>query len=319
MTERVDRTERLLNLVICLMDATIPVARSTIRAAIPGYQGSPSDSAFERMFERDKDELRSMGIPVETVSDASGEVQGYRIPRDSYALAPIDFSLDERAAIAVAAQVWRRASIAPVPGTALLKLETLDGGVREWGPAELAGAVEVTASDAALLPLMAAIRQDRLVTFAYRTPAQAEAADREVSPWGLRASSGRWFLVGWDHAREAVRTYRLSRIEGLVTVTARGRGVPPPADFDISGADDDRDPAATGRVRLAPGRGAALRRHAVPGQEGDILRIQARSREALVSLVCAAGADAVLEGPPDLVADVVAGLRAAIRAQDSVT
>lgn len=318
MTDRVDRTERLLNLVICLMDASIPVPRSSIRAAIPGYADSPSDVAFERMFERDKDELRSMGIPVETVSDASGEVLGYRIPKDSYALAPIDFTLDERAAIAVAAQVWSRASIAPVPGTALLKLETVDGGVREWGPAELAGSVEVTVSDAALLPLMSAIRQDRVVSFLYRTPAQSEAAMREVSPWGLRASSGRWFLVGWDHARDAVRTFRLSRITGPVAVAARQREQQPPPDFDITGADDAAEPEVTARVRLTPGRGAMVRRHAVEGQQGDTLDIRARSQAALVAMLCGAGADAVLTSPDSLIAEVTAGLQAVLEAQSEV-
>ena len=76
MTGRIDRTERLLNLVICLMAAPVPVPRATIERDIPGYGDAASASAFERMFERDKDELRSMGIPVETVSDASGEVLG---------------------------------------------------------------------------------------------------------------------------------------------------------------------------------------------------------------------------------------------------
>ena len=83
-----------------------------------------------RMFERDKDELRSMGIPVDTVTDTSGEVVGYRIVEESYALQPIDFTVDERAAVAVAAQVWSRAAIAPVAGTALRKLESLDGALK---------------------------------------------------------------------------------------------------------------------------------------------------------------------------------------------
>jgi proteasome accessory factor B len=310
MSERVDRTERLLNLVMCLMATHGAVSRSDIQRQIPGYDESASATAFERMFERDKDELRSMGIPIETVTDVSGEVQGYRIPRDSYVLASLDLTLDERAAIAVAAQAWGSAAIGPVAGTAVRKLEALD--VEGWSPAALAGSVQVNSSDAALLPLMSAIRADRTVTFAYRTPSDPEPRQRQVSPWGLRASSGRWFLIGFDEDREAVRTFRLSRMAGPVAVAARPRAHPPAADFDISAVErPDDEPGLTALVRLEPRRVASLRRLAVAdgaGPDADEITVQAASRDGLISLVCGAGADAVAVAPEDLVADVVASL-----------
>jgi proteasome accessory factor B len=311
LNERVDRTERLLNLVLCLMATQGAVTRNDIQRQIPGYGDSVSPTAFERMFERDKEELRSMGIPIETVVDASGEVQGYRIPRESYVLPDLDLTLAERAAIAVAAQVWSSAVIAPVAGTAVRKLEALD--TDGWSPAELVGSVQVTASDAALLPLMSAIRADRTVSFAYRAPADPELRVREVSPWGLRASSGRWFLVGFDEHREAVRTFRVSRIAGPVTLSARPRLHPPADGFDITRADrPDDEPPTEAVVRVATGRGASIRRMAVASiaiVDHDDLTVAAYSRERLVSLICAAGADAVALEPVDLVADVVASLR----------
>jgi proteasome accessory factor B len=314
LTDRVDRTERLLNLVICLMATHGAVSRADIQRHIPGYSASASPAAFERMFERDKDELRSMGIPVETVADASGEVRGYRIPRESYVLQDLDFSLAERAAIAVAAQVWQSAGVGPVAETAVRKLEAIDAGAPDWSPAELAGSVQVTSTDAALLPLMGAIRADRLVTFAYRTPAEPVAQDREVSPWGLRASSGRWFLVGFDEARQAPRTYRLSRIAGPVTITAQSRPHPPSPDFDISSASrPDDEPLTEATVQVAPGQAASLRRLAVTEEahgDGDLLVLSARSRDGLLALLCGAGADAVVIGPSDVRHDVVASLRA---------
>jgi proteasome accessory factor B len=317
LTERVDRTERLLNLVICLMATGNAVSRVEIQRQIPGYSDSASAAAFERMFERDKDELRSMGIPVETVADASGEVQGYRIPHESYALKTIDLTLAERAAIAVAAQVWSRASIAPVPGTALRKLESLQAGIEDWEPADLSGSVQVTASDAALLPLMSAIRQDRSVTFSYRTPVDTSPRTRQVSPWGLRASQGRWFLVGFDHQRDAVRTFRLSRIAGAVQITGRARQHQPPDDFDITSADDGGEPMVTATVRLTHGRGASIRRRSVFEESGpgtDLVTFGVPSREAAIALVCGAGADAALLEPADLVDEVREGLR---RVRDS--
>ena len=134
MADPVERTERLLNLVICLMATTTAVPRAAIRAQIPGYMQAASDSAFERMFERDKDELRSMGIPVETVVDASGEVRGYRIPQEDYALQDLDLNLAERAAVVVGSQVWGQALIAPLAGSALRKLQSVDAD--GWTAAE---------------------------------------------------------------------------------------------------------------------------------------------------------------------------------------
>ena len=326
MTERVDRTERLLNLVICLMATSTAVPRADIRARIPGYSDATSDTAFERMFERDKDELRSMGIPVDTVTDVSGEVIGYRIVEDSYALQAIDFTLEERAAIAVAAQVWSRAAIAPVAGTALRKLESLDGGTADWAPADLRGPVQLTASDAALLPLMSAVRHDKVVTFDYRTPVQAEAQRRTVSPWGLRSASGRWILVGFDHDRDAQRTFRLSRIEGSVTVTAKAREHQPPEGFDIGANPTDgyADEAIQATLRIAPHRGAALRRLAVASPdsdpfEADTVTVSARSIDDLVSLVCGAGADVVVLDPPEVVDAVVAALTTLRRAHGAAS
>lgn len=313
MSERIDRTERLLNLVICLMAASVPVTRAQVRAQIPGYSQAASDQAFERMFERDKDELRSMGIPVETVTDASGEVQGYRIPQDRYAMDGVELTLEERSAVAVAAQVWGQAVAAPTAGTAVRKLESTAGDPETWAPADLRGSIELTTSDGALMPLMSALRQDRVVTFAYRRPNEAEPRLRTVSPWGLRSSAGHWFLVGHDHDRDAVRTFRLSRVTGPVTVTGRHREVPPPAQFDIGAADtvDGGEDGPVARIRVAPGRAASIRRRAIGPDDpwsGDVVTVQAGSLDELVGLVCGAGPDAVVLEP----AEVVRAVRSAL-------
>jgi proteasome accessory factor B len=312
----VERTERLLNLVICLMDASVAVSRAEIQRRIPGYDQAASPAAFERMFERDKDELRSMGIPVETVAEPSGEVQGYRIPQERYALAHIDLTIEERSAVAVAAQVWGQAVVAPIAGVALRKLETLAGDADVWTPADLRGSVQLTVSDGALLPLMAALRQDRTVTFPYRSPTDAEPHVRTVSPWGLRSSAGHWFLVAFDHERQAERTFRLSRITGPVVITGRPRQTPPPPSFDISGYSigPTRDDATVqAQVRVAAGRAASVRRHAVAVDGVDPwtaeeLTIEGVSVDDLVTIICGAGSDVLAVAPRE----VVAGVRSAL-------
>jgi proteasome accessory factor B len=320
MADRVDRTERLLNLVICLMASSQPVPRAEIHRQIPGYAQTASEAAFERMFERDKDELRSMGIPVETVADSSGEVLGYRIPRDQYAMPGIDLTLEERAAVAVAAQVWGQAVAAPVAGTALRKLESHAGDPHTWSPADLHGTIELTTTDAALLPLMAALRQDRMVTFAYQTPTDSAPRTRTVSPWGLRSGGGHWFLVGHDHDRGEPRTYRLSRVRGAVTVTGRAREQAPPQDFDIASfGTAESDERVRARVRVSPGRAASLRRRAVSDDAwtADEIVVEGASVEALASQICATGPDVVVLEPDDVIHAVRAGLAAVAAAHRS--
>lgn len=317
MSERIERTERLLNLVIALMASESAVSRADIHRHIPGYAQAASPAAFERMFERDKDELRSMGIPVETVLDVNGEVRGYRIPQDSYALAEIELTVAERAAIAVAAQVWGQASVGPVAGTALRKLESADD--TEWAPAGLRGTVQLTAADGALLPLMSAVRQHRVVTFPYRTPADDAPGTRTVTPWGLRSTRGNWFLVAHDHDRSAERTFRLSRIVGTVTVVATAQAVRPPEGFDVGAyvIGPGGDEQVLTRIRAVPGRAASLRALAVAAEGTDAwtteeFTVSTGSLDQLASLACAAGPDATVVGPPEAVAAVRAALEAVL-------
>ncbi len=317
MSERIERTERLLNLVIALMASEFAVSRADIHRSIPGYAEAASPAAFERMFERDKDELRSMGIPVETVVDVNGEVRGYRIPQDSYALSGVDLTVAERAAVAVAAQVWGQASVGPVAGTALRKLESVDD--TEWTPAGLRGTVQLTAADGALLPLMSAVRQHRAVTFPYRAPSDDAPGTRTVTPWGLRSTRGNWFLVGHDHDRDAERTFRLSRIVGTVTLVAAVEAVRPPDGFDVGAyvIGPGGDEQVLTRVRARPGRAASLRRLAVQGEGTDPwtdpeFTVSTGSLDQLVSLVCAAGPDATVVDPPDTVSAVRTALSAVL-------
>ena len=117
-----DRTERLLNLLFALMASARPVPKAFLRDAIDAYRESPSDDAFERMFERDKEELRSMGVPILTVegSDGLGGIEGYRVALDDYALPEVTFTADELAVLGLAARVWEQASLGPAAQRAVV-------------------------------------------------------------------------------------------------------------------------------------------------------------------------------------------------------
>jgi proteasome accessory factor B len=309
---RVERTERLLNLVFCLLSTSRPVSRATIRDVIPGYGDAPSVVAFERMFERDKDELRSMGIPIETVLDSGGDVDGYRLA-DDYPLEDLTFTSAELGVLALAASVWQEATLGGPATHALRKLEAAQGGAVRQEPTD--ASIRMTAGDAAMLPLLAGLRERRMVTFDYRGPDSGVAGRRRVDPWGVVGRDGRWYLVGHDRDRQEPRVFRLSRIEGAVTTTAQAQShsIPPGADIRSMVGLMSPELQARATVRVLPARAAALRRqHPVnPFVEAE-LEVTAPTAPQLVGLICSAGSGATVLAPADVRSDVIAAL-AAIR------
>ena len=117
------RAERLVNLVLCLLSTRQFLTADRIRAIVPGYADAPGDAAFFRMFERDKNELRELGIPLETGRNSGFDsVDGYRIARHDYELGEIHLEPDEAAAVALAARLWESPELAEAAHGALVKL-----------------------------------------------------------------------------------------------------------------------------------------------------------------------------------------------------
>jgi proteasome accessory factor B len=222
VADRIDRSERLLNLVVAMLGTGRAISRADIRRVVPGYSATASDSAFERMFERDKDELRSMGIPIETVCDESGDVLGYRIDRHQFGYVDVQFSPAEFQVLSVAAQAWEQAALGPQARNALLKLRPIVDGQQRSPAMAVSFAAHLTASESALLPLLGAVRAQHRVAFTYRAPGSTAEMERSVEPWGVLCRSGFWYLIGYDCIRKAHRIFRLSRISGQLVNT----GVP---------------------------------------------------------------------------------------------
>ena len=202
------RLERLLNLTAALLNAQRPLTAADIAEQVPGYPAIEEKQTFRRAFERDKELLRDMGIPVQ-VADVPGSdppEPGYLIRRDDYALRDPGLDPDELAAIHLATAAVRMEGL---PGTeAIWKL----GGV----PEEQGDGVAFAALPAIpqLVPLFGAVAERAPVTFGYR------GESRTIDPYRLSFSRGRWYLDGWDHAREDDRQFRLDRIDGDVAVGA---------------------------------------------------------------------------------------------------
>jgi predicted DNA-binding transcriptional regulator YafY len=344
------RTERLLNLVICLLATRRWLTKEQIRFAVPQYADCESDEAFDRMFERDKEDLRELGIPVVTGTDEMwfDDEVGYRIDRDTYALEPIELDAQELAVVGLASRVWQQASLAGPAARALTKLtalgvETDDGDLLGIEP-------RIRTAEPAFEPLYAATRDHQPVSFSYRKPS-GETAVREVEPWAVVSRSGHWYLVGRDRQREAARVFRLSRIESNVRRIGRPGQYAVPENLDPRQMVGDVGPPPDGRtaiLRVRSGHGAGLRRRAltppVPvsessessersagsdnsdrrdgshGPDGwDELRLLIGDAGGLAQELAGYGADAIVLEPADVRADVVRRLNAALAAQSPVS
>jgi proteasome accessory factor B len=318
------RTERLLNLVICLLAAKRYLSREQIRQSVPGYAESESDEAFERMFERDKDDLREMGIPLETGSNSAWfeDEVGYRINRDDYALPAVSFEPAELAVLGLAARVWQSATLAQAASQAILKLEA--SGVDVDASALATVEPRFAAAEPAFAPLYEAVRDARPVAFDYRRPGQP-VARRDVEPWGIVSWHGRWYLVGHDRERTATRVFRLSRIAGEVTATGPAGSVSVPAEVNLRDQVRMLAPptgAQQAQVRIRVGAVQPLRRRATsiePDAKPDWEQIQVSydDEESLAEEIVGFGPDAVAVAPAPVVDAVVRRLRAALAAAEA--
>lgn len=281
-----DRTERLLNLVICLLGAHRPVSRAALRESIPGYGDAASDEAFERMFERDKEELRHMGVPIDTVVNVQGEVEGYRIDEDAYAMPPLTLDPAELAVLGLAARTWNAATVAAEAGAALRKIEALTG--ETWSPPQISATRPGTGEE--VLPtLWEALRSRRKVRFTYLARGRDESEVRTVEPWATVHRDGAWYLIGRSVERGAARAFRLSRIDGTVVIES-GAAVPGSREEVEAAIASIGDPTPQGsaRVRL-PQAGAARLKGASRFIGDDVWEVEYADARALIAETIEAG------------------------------
>jgi proteasome accessory factor B len=308
------RAERLVNLVIALLGTRQYVTAARIRATVPGYEQDDgterADEAFKRMFERDKAELREMGVPLETGRTSAFDTEdGYRIARAEYELPEITLTGEEAAAVGLALRLWESAQLAGAAHSARVKLKA--AGIDVDTSRSIPLQPRLDAGEPAFDPCYAAARDRRLLTFDYRRPDEDAPARRHVQPWGVVAWHGRWYLVGLDLDRQAPRQFRLSRVVGTPAVSGPPGAFEPPEGVDlaaiVAGQVSGEEHLVV--VRARPGTAIGLRRHAVslgPADDGDD-RLELRTTEtgALADQLAAYGADVVVEAPAEMRAAVV--------------
>lgn len=268
---RVPVEERLFSLVLALLATETGLTKTEILSTVQGYRqrwSSGDNAALERQFERDKDDIRELGVPLETIEEpgASGNNQNlrYRIPRGAYELPDdISFSSEETALLTLAAMVWREGTLSGESRRALLKLRSLGGSAPV---PELDYVPRIRSRDDAFDPLRTALDRSVVVRFAYLKPGEQAPRPRRVLPYALVQFQGRWLCSAIDQESGGRRTFLLSRIVGAVALTAEVLERPADATAERALADLEQlwedqtaevlvDPASDAETRLLTRRG----------------------------------------------------------------
>ena len=225
MPTAVSNEERLFSLVLALLATETGLTKADILSSVQGYRQryrtNGGNASLERQFERDKEDIRDLGVPLESIELPAdqGAVQytRYRIPKGEYDLpADVTFTPQEIALLDLAALAWREGSLSGESRRALLKLRSL--GIESEEPL-IGFAPRLRARDAAFDPLRAAIERRHVVRFGYLKPGESRTRQRRVAPLALVQFGGRWHVHGIDLAARARRTFLLSRIAGAVEET----------------------------------------------------------------------------------------------------
>ncbi|MCU1546561.1 MAG: transcriptional regulator [Homoserinimonas sp.] len=265
---RIPVEERLFSLVLALLATETGLTKGEVLSTVQGYRqkfnASGDNANLERQFERDKDDIRELGVPLETLESPgqAGNNQNlrYRIPRGAYELpADISFSAEETTLLNLAAMVWREGSLSGESRRAMLKLRSL--GLTPDEPV-LGYAPRVRVRDAAFEPLNTALAKSAVVTFSYLKPGETNARARTVEPLALIQHQGRWYLAAREAGTDVRKTFLLRRIVSKVTIS--NRSFTPPSGDEAEHALRELEGlwnTNTAEVRVTAGSDAATRLH----------------------------------------------------------
>ncbi len=294
------KIERLINLTIALLATKRYLTKSEIFRSVEGYEGSPETK--ERMFERDKDDLRSLGIEIEVGSydPLFNDEAGYRIKQEKYQLDLGQITPTEISLLSLAAQAWQGASFDEAAQKALLKLNSM--GVPS-DSLTLPGASNKLSDGGRDFPLIAkAIAEQQLLTFTY-IDSQLLQNVRKIVPIGLSSRAGFWYLSGVDQEIQEIRTFRVDRIEGEIAASKGPRDFETPQNFDPKGVFEGGSSTSFAAIDVRKGKGTSLRALATSTEslgEWDRLRVPIYNLHTLASMVLWHGNDVFVQQPQEL-------------------
>ncbi|UOQ58446.1 WYL domain-containing protein [Leucobacter allii] len=324
MAERsaVPGEQRVFSLVLALIVSPQGLTKRALLSSVYGYadrfRPGEANVALERQFERDKEQLRALGIQIETIDSpqepGNNQLTRYRISKDRLQFPPeLRFSARELVLLRLAALAWSEGSMSAQSRRAAMKLQALGAGfdLQHLGVAPSLGTAEPSAA-----PLQEAIDAGRAVRFDYTLPDRDAPLARRVAPLRLHRADGRWHLISWDLERDAARVFLLGRISGAVR--AERTAFPPALRDEADGIVAEllrlrEEQRAVVHVRRGSVAEARLAPRAEPGEPmpGDraALSLGVLDQHLFAEELIGYGPDAAVVSPPRLRELVVSGLR----------
>ena len=310
------KTERLVNLTIALLATKRYLTKSEIFRTVDGYEGTPESK--ERMFERDKDDLRNLGIEIEVGSfDPLFEDEaGYRIKPDGYQFQLGEISSQEISLLSLAAEAWRGAALDGSALTALRKLHAI--GIESDIESIPDLAPHANISDKNLQIAISAITARQRITFSYLSE-ELDEQERKIDPYAITSRYGHWYLFGLDTEKKGIRSFRLDRLSGEISLDGKAGAFEVVKDFDLKSQSGESEELSTAILHLRTGRAIALRSRAKPSTKKkvvpgwDLVEISFRDRERLIEEVLWYADDAIVVEPADVRTEIVKRLKLGVK------
>jgi proteasome accessory factor B len=297
----VEKSERLINLTMALLASRRFLTKAEIFRNVEGYAGSPE--TMERMFERDKNDLRDLGLEIEVGSEDPlfEDESGYRINPKRYSLDIGELDQTELALLSLAANQWQNSLLSKNGQRAIRKFESIEG-VQE--PISLALPFmmsEVPAEHFALL--WEAVESRKEVSFTYHS---LESTERRVAPYGLGLNQGFWYLIGLDLDKSEIRNFKIVRIDSDLSVGKKVGAFVRPTDFSLATYFHHKDEESQGelaRINIRVGKAQEIRAIASVqplNDDWDRAEIYFSSRSELFEMIAKSLTSAIITEPADL-------------------
>ena len=298
------KTERLINLTLALLASKRYLSKSEIFNSVAGYSGSAE--SMERMFERDKDELRNLGIQIEVkaLDPLFDDDQGYLIASDTFQLNTDDFTNDDLVLLNMAANLWSSSALGEESKTALLKIHSISGPINN--DQIFAGSILDNQDAQILADIFEAVDKQIELQFKYK------GIVRRVKPYGLFTQNGFWYLVAEDN--EAIKQFKLIRIQGDFTLIGSNNSFPKLEGFDLKAFIQKSSEADHVMAQILVRKNQALSlRNQFPAtendEEWDSMKVHFDSREEMIERLLWHLDSIKVESPIDLRDEVLNRLK----------
>lgn len=307
------KSERLVNLVIALLATKRSLTKSEIFRTIEGYEGS--NESMERMFERDKDELRSLGVEIEVsgLDPLFDDEQGYRIRPENFILDTNGYSPTQIAYMSLAAQMWKNASMDEISQRVLRKLSGLTTSI---DIADMPAIAPLTLSAPMFLnEVINSIAEKKSVEFSY-VDAEMNIKKRKVNVYTYFSHQGFWYFSGLDIEKGELRTFRCDRIHGDLYISKKSQMYEIPEDFNRFEIFGEKQAPFRAKLRVRVGRGSQLRSMAISTKsdnEHDVVEVEFSSENELISLILWHLDDVEVISPTSLKLRVIASLESLVK------